>query len=268
VVTLFERPAQSFKTGIHRISKTTVFMKNLILFLCAIACATTLNAQLSGIGFRPMVTISNYKLANDLDDNYDVNMRPGGGAAIFAEFNLGSRFTFQPEIAYIQRGGNLKNESQVYWNGEQFGYTADHKVVGLRQKETLHYLDIPLMFEKNFGGGNVGAYVAFGPAFSFAIANGQGLEELTVDHPGSEGEGIVTFTDRVEYTIEMGNGRNDDYKKNDFSVNFGSGLVFILDKGEIGLDVRYSHGLRNIDVGGIKNRGFQIGLSYMHYFGN
>ena len=56
-------------------------MKNLILFLCAIACATTLNAQLSGIGFRPMVTISNYKLANDLDDNYDVNMRPGGGAS-------------------------------------------------------------------------------------------------------------------------------------------------------------------------------------------
>lgn len=240
-------------------------MKNLILLIGAFVFATTLNAQLSGIGFRPTITLSNYKLAKDLNDNYDANLRLGAGGALFAEFNLGSRFTFQPEIAYVQRGGNVVSESNLFWDGQQFGYPRDYRVEQIRQKEVLHYIDIPLMFEKNFGGGNVGAYVAFGPAFSFAVANGKGMEELSVRHLNSEGQSVA-FTDRAEYTIEMGNGRNDDYKKNDFSVNLGTGLVFILERGEIGLDVRYSHGLKNIDVSGIKNRNLQIGLSYMYYF--
>jgi len=262
-----------FWGGVHQVSKPvliaiqkhSVVMKNLILSFCALAFATTLHAQLSGIGFRPTVTLSTYKLSNDLNDNYDVNLRLGGGGAIFAEFNLGSRFTFQPEIVYVQRGGNIKSESSLFWDGQQFGYPRDYRVEEIQQKETLHYIDIPLMFEKNFGGGNVGAYVAFGPALSFAVANGKGMESLTVRHLNSEGQS-VTFTDREEYVIEMGKGRNDDYKKNDFSVNLGTGLVFILERGEIGFDVRYSHGMRNIDVGGIKNRGFQVGLSYMYYF--
>ncbi len=240
-------------------------MKNLILILLIIVCASQVNAQLSGIGFRPILSLSGYKLSKDFNDVYDVNLRPGGGAAIFAEFNLGNRLTFQPEIAFIQRGGNIKNESNIFWNGPDFGYPSDHTVVALRQKETLNYLDIPLMFEKNFGGGNVGFYLALGPAFSFAISNGRGLEELTVERPDTEGQ-TVTFTDRNTYTIEMGNGRNDDYRRNDFSINLGTGLIVILERGELGFDVRYSHGMRNVDVGGIKNRNLQFGLSYMYYF--
>ncbi len=242
-------------------------MKNRALFLVAFVLVSlnVAQAQLSGIGFRPMATFSTYKLSKDLNDNYDSYMRLGGGGALFAEFNLGSRFTFQPEITYVQRGASIKSESRLFWDGHHFGYPRDYRVEEIRQQETLHYIDIPLMFEKNFGGGNVGAYVAFGPAFSFAVANGAGREELYVAHLNSEGT-PTNFTDRKEYVIEMGNGRNDDYRKADFSVNLGTGLVLILDKGEIGLDVRYTHGLRNIDITGIKNRTLQVGLSYMHYF--
>ncbi|MFN0014013.1 MAG: porin family protein [Saprospiraceae bacterium] len=244
-------------------------MKNLILLFIAIAFSTTLSAQLTGIGFRPILTLSNYSLSNDLDDNYDSNLRVGGGAAIFAEFNLGNRFTFQPEIAYIMRGGNMKSESNLFWEGPAFGYPVDHRIEEIRQYETLHYLDIPLMFEMNFGGGGLGAYIAAGPAFSFSISNGQGLEELTVSKPGStEGGERATFTDRSEYEIEMGSGKNDDYKAGDFSLNLGAGLAVILEQGEIGLDVRYTHGFNNIDVTGIKNRGLQIGVSYTYYLGN
>ncbi|MCB9314851.1 MAG: PorT family protein [Lewinellaceae bacterium] len=240
-------------------------MKNLILFLLAFVCVSQLNAQLSGIGFRPTLSLSSYKLSKDYNDIYDANLRPGGGVAVFAEFNLGNRLTFQPEIAFMQRGGNIKSESNVFWDGQDFGYPRDYKVIELRQKESLNYIDIPLMFEKNFGGGNVGFYVALGPAFSFAVANGKGLEELTVEYLNSDGEPI-TFTDRAEYTIEMGNGRNDDYRRYDFSVNLGTGLIFILERGEISFDFRYSHGMRSVDVGGLKNRGMQFGLSYMYYF--
>ncbi|TNE66563.1 MAG: PorT family protein [Bacteroidetes bacterium] len=240
-------------------------MKNLILFLLIVVCATSVQAQFSGIGFRPVLSLSAYKLSKDYNDIYDVSLRPGGGAAIFAEFNLGNRLTFQPEIAFMQRGGNIKSESNIFWDGQDFGYPRDYIISQIRQKETLHYLDIPMMFEKNFGGGNVGFYVALGPAFSFAISNGKGLEEITVEHLNSEGE-TVTFTDRTEYSIEMGSGRNDDYRKYDFSVNFGTGLMFILERGEISFDFRYSHGMRSVDVSGLKNRNLQFGLSYMYYF--
>ncbi len=241
-------------------------MKNLFLFLFALVCATNLNAQLSGIGIRPGITLSKYKLSSDYNDIYDSRLRPGGSFALFAEFNLGNRITFQPELAFAQRGGIIKNESSVFWNGPDFGYPEGYTVVGLRQKETLNYLDIPLMFEKNFGGGNVGAYIAAGPAFSFAIGNGKGLEERTVEYADENGQ-PVTITDRSEYTIEMGSGRNDDYKAYDFSLNLGTGLIFILETGELSLDFRYTHGLRNVDVGGLKNRTMQFGMSYMYYFG-
>lgn len=240
-------------------------MKNLILSLLVIVCASNLNAQLSGIGFRPILSLSTYKLSKDYNDIYDANLRPGGGAAIFAEINLGNRLTFQPEIAFIQRGSNIKSETNVYWNGPDFGYPSDYTVVALRQKETLNYLDIPLMFEKNFGGGNVGFYLALGPSFSFALTNGKGLEELTTERINEQRD-LVTATDRNQYVIEMGSGRNDDYRRYDFSVNLGTGLVVILERGELGFDIRYSHGMRSLDVGGLKNRNLQFGLSYMYYF--
>lgn len=241
-------------------------MKNLFLFLLTIACATQVNAQLSGIGVRPILSLSTYKLSKDYNDIYDASFRPGGGIALFTEFNLGNRFTFQPEIAFVQRGGNIKNESNVWWNGPDFGYPRYYRVTDLRQKESLNYLDIPLMIEKNFGGGTIGAYIAAGATFSFAIGNGKGLEEITAEYPDADGTTLYQ-TDRNVYTIEMGSGRNDDYKGNDFSVNLGTGLIYILEHGELSFDVRYTHGMRNIDIGNIKNRSFQIGVSYMYYFG-
>ena len=241
-------------------------MKNLSLFLLIFFCATQVQAQLSGIGIRPILSLSTYKLSKDYNDTYDANFRPGGGLAIFTEFNLGNRITFQPEIAFVQRGGAIVNESNVWWNGPDFGYPRYYRVTELRQKETLNYIDIPLMFEKNFGGGAIGVYIAAGATLSFSVGNGRGLEEITAEYPDADGTTLYQ-TDRNEYSIEMGSGRNDDYKGNDFSVNLGTGLIYILEHGELSFDVRYTHGMRNIDIGNIKNRGFQIGLSYMYYFG-
>ena len=96
-------------------------MKKLVLFLLAIAFASKMNAQLTGIGVRPTLSLSTYKLSKGYNDIYDATLRPGGGFAVFAEFNLGNRFTFQPEIAFMQRGGNLRSESTVFWDGPEFG---------------------------------------------------------------------------------------------------------------------------------------------------
>jgi MFS family permease len=47
----------------------------------------------------------------------------------------------------------------------------------------------------------------------------------------------------------------------------GTGLLFLMERGEIGLDLRYTQGTRGLDVNGLKNRNFTVGLSYMHYLG-
>ncbi len=240
-------------------------MKNLILLPVFILCSNLLSAQLSGFGIRPAVSFSTYKLNKDYNDVYDASLRPGIGMAAFMEINLGNRFTLQPEFAFTQRGVNLSSESSIYWDGPDFGYPADYTVVDYRQKETLNYLDVPIMVEKNFGGGNIGAYVALGPALSFGL-NGKGREEITVEFPTDEGA-VDNNTDRTEYEIELGSGRYDTYKGFDLSLNAGAGLLFLLESGEIGLDFRYTHGLRNLNVDGLKNRNFLVGVSYMYYIG-
>lgn len=242
-------------------------MKKTVLSIAlAFACTLPLFAQVSGIGIRPSLTLSRYKLVDDYDDVYDAVYRPGAGLAAFLEINLGNRFTLQPEVQYVMRGSNLNSESTIEWNGAEFGYPFNHTVIDYRRKETLHYLEIPLMFEKNFGGGQFGGYVAAGPSLAFAIANGKQIEEITVEYAAEEGQNN-TRTDRNEFPIEMGKGRYDTYKGMDLGLNAGAGLLYIMDGGELGLDIRYTHGLRNLDTDGLRNRGFSIGISYMYYLG-
>ncbi len=240
-------------------------MKKLILLPLSILFLQMLNAQISGFGIRPGVSLSTFKLNKEDNDIYDAALRPGLSLAAFMEINLGNRFTLQPEIAFTQRGVNLSSESNIYWDGPEFGYPSDYRVIDYRQKETLNYIDVPVMVEKNFGGGNFGGYIALGPGFSFGL-NGKGREEITYEYPAEDGA-IDTDTDRFEYDIEMGKGRYDTYKGFDLSLNAGAGLLFLLESGEIGLDLRYTHGLKNLNVDGKKNRNFLVGVSYMHYLG-
>lgn len=243
-------------------------MKKLILIAALLFVGNHLvNAQISGVGFRPGLTLSKYKLTSDYNDIYDATLQPGGSFAGFLEINLGNRFTIQPELAFTQRGVHMVSESAIYWEGPEFGYEPYEKVVEYRFRETLNYIDIPVMVEKNFGGGMFGGYIAAGPALSFGI-KGKGKEEILIEYPANEDKFVVeNRTDRKEYEIEMGKGRYDMYKGFDFSLNLGAGLLFLLENGEIGLDLRYTHGTRGLDVNGQKNRNFNIGVSYMHYIG-
>ncbi len=240
-------------------------MKKLFLLPVFLVLASALSAQISGAGLRAGASLSSFKLTRDWGDSYDQSLKPGAHVAGFVEFNLGNRFTIQPEVAFTQRGASLKSESQLYWDGPEFGYPANYNVIDYRFKETLNYLDVPVMFEKNFGGGHIGAYVAAGPGLSIGFG-GKGREEITVEYP-TDSETVETQTDRSVYEIEMGKGRYDTYQGFDINLNAGGGLLWIMDAGEIGLDLRYTHGLKYLSADGLKNRNLMIGLSYMHYLG-
>jgi hypothetical protein len=222
-------------------------------------------AQISGVGVRPGLTVSSYKLTREYNDLYDAGFQPGGSVGVFMEVNLGNRFTLQPEVVFTQRGAHLRSESAIYWDGPEFGYPVGYAVSDYRFRETLNYIDIPVMVEKNFGGGRFGGYVALGPGLSFGL-NGRGKEEITLQYR-DESLMIVEEIDRNEYEIEMGKGRYDMYRGFDFNINLGAGMLFLLDNGEIGLDLRYTMGSRGLDVNGLKNRNLLVGVSFMRYIG-
>lgn len=242
-------------------------MKKLILFAALLFVGNFVNAQISGIGFRPALTLSKYKLTSDYNDIYDATFQPGASVGGFVEINLGNRFTLQPELAFTQRGVHMVSESAVYWEGPEFGYEPWERVVSYQFRETLNYIDFPIMVEKNFGGGMFGGYVSAGPGLSFGI-KGKGKEEILVEFPAEDDKFQIDHrTDRTEYEIEMGKGRYDMYKAFDFNLNLGAGMLFLMENGEIGIDLRYTHGTRGLDVNGLKNRNFMVGVSYMFYIG-
>ena len=96
-------------------------MKKFAIMLFGLGAMFPLQAQISGFGLRPSLTLSTYKLSKDIGDAYDAGLRPGAGIAAFMEINLGNRFTVQPEIAFTQRGAHLKSESTITWDGPEFG---------------------------------------------------------------------------------------------------------------------------------------------------
>jgi Outer membrane protein beta-barrel domain len=240
--------------------------KQFILTALFFTIVTAASAQVSGFGFRPAMTLSRYKLDKSRNDLYDAALRPGASLSAFMEINLGNRFTLQPEVAFSQRGANIVSESTLYWPGTAFGYPRTSRVLQHKEKEALNYIDIPVMVERNFGGGSVGAYLAAGPGASFAIG-GRGIEELTIQAVAGE-ESANDKTDRNEYTIEMGSGRNDTYKGFDLNLNAGGGIIFLMDSGELSIDLRYTHGVRALDKDGLRNRNFMVGVSYMFYIGH
>jgi Outer membrane protein beta-barrel domain len=241
-------------------------MKKGFLLSLAFLFVQLINAQVSGIGIRPAMSLSTYKLTKDYNDVYDTRLQPGAAFGAFVEINLGNRFTLQPEVNFVQRGVTLENETGVSWKGPDFGYPNAFNVVGFKQRETLNYIDIPLMVERNFGGGSFGAYVAAGPGIAFALG-GKGREEVTVQNTTAE-DPNAEQTDRSEYVVEMGSGRNDMYKGFDLNLNLGGGLIFLLERGEIGIDLRYTHGIKALNTERLRNRNFIVGVSYMHYLGN
>ena len=68
-------------------------------------------------------------------------------------------------------------ESNIFWQGPDFGYPANYSVVDYRFKESLNYLDVPIMFEKNFGGGGASGVATSASTGPSAGVNGvRGIE--------------------------------------------------------------------------------------------
>lgn len=151
----------------------------------------------------------------------------GGG---FATFGLGDVFAIQPEILYTQKG--------YRWEQEYMG--AIFKDTGM-----LYYIEIPMLSKIMIQvKGNVRPNLFIGPYFGTNLVAKRKIEVIEPPHE----EDITNFRD------------------SEFGMVFGAGLDYILKKGKIGFEGRYTLGLTTtseIDRD-IKNNviSFMLGYSF------
>jgi opacity protein-like surface antigen len=156
-------------------------MKKALLSLALLAgAAGVANAQ-TGVkyGLKGGFNGSTFSGADSKGSEY----KAGFAAGAFLNFGLSDNFSVQPEFLYSQKGASVDN-----FLGSS----------GTTYKQTLGYLDIPIMFRYNIGEDGKGFFVEVGPQGSFVLHQRTFLE----DGSGKEISGTrTTSTDDLNKAV-------------------------------------------------------------------
>lgn len=207
------------------------------LFIILVACTVlhvSGHAQGVRIGIAAGVAISNldFKMNNE---SQTAKTKTGFMAGIVADLPLGSNFSFQPGLNYVQKG--TKDEETI--DGQTF-----------TGKISVNNLELPLnfLYHAHTSAGNF--FIGAGPSISYALS---GKASLT-DGTNSESS-----------DLKFGNSSDDNMKRYDFGANFTTGFTF---KRGLLLAANYNAGLSNLtplatDGNKISSHYFGFKLGYM-----
>ncbi len=136
------------------------------------------------------------------------------------DYQLADRFSF--ETGLLLSGKGTKIESSSNQGGIEVKATGKFNPI---------YLEIPLNGKYHFNLGSTKMYLTAGPYVAFGVA-GKVKFEL-------EG-GLIPLD--ISRDIEWGSDDDDDLKRMDFGLNFGTGAEF----GKIGVGLQYGLGLSEL----------------------
>ena len=218
----------------------------LLLFFCG-------NAQTISVGARIGVNIANQKAEiNGVLFQRQPNNIQALDVALPIALNLSERFSVQTEFHFIQKGESL-----------EFIDSRFQDVVNI--KNVYNYFEIPLLAKLNFDSRGGIIYAIGGPFVSYGLG---GTEFITIGELSEEND--IDFQDRLGFGIER------QYDRLDLGLTGGVGLEYLLNKGSVVFDVRYSYALdfvfeeisiANNEVGTFRNFGIAVSIGYMHDFG-
>lgn len=178
-------------------------MKKAILSLALLAgAAGVANAQ-TGVkyGLKGGFNGSTFSGTNSKGSEY----KAGFAAGAFLNFGVSDNFSIQPEFLYSQKGASIDD------------YLSNS---GITYKQTLGYLDVPIMFRYNIGEDGKGFFVEVGPQGSFLLHQRQFLE----DNGGKEISGSRSTS-------------TDDFNK--VAIGYVGGLGYQITSG-LQLGLRYT----------------------------
>jgi hypothetical protein len=132
-------------------------MKKTILSLALLAGAAGAAHAQTGIkvGLKGGFNLSTFSGANSKGSEY----KAGFAAGPYVNFGVSDNFSIQPELLYSQKGSSVDN----------YSYVAGGTTTNSTLKNTLGYLDVPIMFRYNIGEDGKGFFVELGPQGSFVL---------------------------------------------------------------------------------------------------
>lgn len=178
--------------------------------------AVTTQAQIGIKAGATLSSLSQDAFFNDAENITD-NSLWGIQAGLFAELPLGDFFSIQPEILWMQKGGNTEFD------------IADS---GINQDYRINYIEIPVLAKIKTGTTDdvgVGLFFYGGPFISYAL-NGKISNEITFLDDSIENEDIDIDFDE------------DNQRRIDWGAAFGLGVNL----GNLMLDLRYDLGINNL----------------------
>lgn len=193
-------------------------MKKLILFLPLLFVNSTYSQ--THVGFHGGATFSKMKTTEQGTTSGSGTLTSPTGGVLFV-FPLTNRFSIQPEINYVTKGGKTKFDFRVY----TYSFSAESSV-------KINYLEIPVLGKFNFHQQTFDLNLFAGPSIAYGISG--------VTYFSSTTNGI-TNTDKQ--TINF---KNDQINRVDVDLNFGMGATFPLGINSVFFDFRYQFGISNM----------------------
>lgn len=204
------------------------FAQRILFIFCLMLTTSALIAQI-GVGFRAGITLPDQKYETS---GFDISGSSYMGltAAVLFEIGISEMFAVQPEIAFIQKG--TKSEFD-------FGGTT------LESKTRINHIDVPILAKARFGNESIGAYVAAGPTFGYAVSG---------------------FYEEDGEKTDIKDDDWDGYNRFEIGASAGAGIGKKLTSGQVFLDFRYIFSLSNLadeDDVTAHNMGMNISIGYL-----
>ena len=219
----------------------TKLMQALMAFLLV-----TMSIQLSGqttFGLRGGTTFNTVSQTQTLDAvTPDLDYLVGFSGAVYANVPISQSLSFQPELAYSQKGFSLAQGANI----DLFGAPLP---IGVRANTRFDYVEAPLLLKANFGSQDVKAFVMAGPSVGYALSGrvktqASGLLEMNLTN--------------TEINLDAIN-----YERFELGGVVGAGVAFDTGFGTVSVDGRFQQGFTELyDIPlvseRVRNRGFAI----------
>lgn len=186
--------------------KHFVFITAFTLFLTC-----SLHAQWSW-GFEVGGTGSMFQTDNEYKELFDNKLRLGTTIGFLANFPLGDdqRLRIQPQISFVQKGGNLKLDADEL---------LDSDVTDFVIKQRLNYLQIPLMIQYRLTEEDQGFAITGGPYFGLGLS---GKADFVLKPTDVKREIEASEPDLFKSSdIQFGKDGVDNYSQIDWGVLLG-----------------------------------------------
>ncbi|NOT36073.1 MAG: PorT family protein [Saprospiraceae bacterium] len=201
-------------------------MKKLVLVIYALSCLTNVMTAQSSIGVHIGPSFSKMRIEGDADILKQSQNFTGVRAGLNYQYKLNPAFNLESGIYYNLTGFSIKQ-------GTDFSIYGIDVPVSVTATTQMHFIEIPLLMNVNFGNDYAKFYIHAGPQFSYAMDADLRLRaKLLLDF------------NLGTYDINM---RNNNFRQAEISGLIGGGLKAKLsDKLDFNLGIDYMHGFTDL----------------------